>query len=183
MNPKSGLRPYLQEDVDDIVNALIDDKGNVNSQILIVVNGRRRWVNVGLLRNTAQFIWDRPEPMPLADTMHEILTTAFPAYVLPVDVIEGYGDSPRKLIRAGLTKRDGVLTAALIYKRQFGKQTFGRERTEHFISEPLTKYQQTYLMHLLLAHGEGGHVGHGMLDWDLYVDIETGVNRFALKDQ
>lgn len=183
MDPKSGLRPYLQDDVDDIVNALIDDQGNVNSQIMIVVNGRNRWVNVGLIQNTAKFIWERPEPMPMTDTLHEVCTTAFADYVLPVDIVEGFGECPRKLIRAGLTKRDGVLTASLVYKRQFGTQTFGRERTEYYISEPLTKYQQTYLMHLLLAHGKGGHVGHGMVDWDLYADIETGENRFELRGQ
>lgn len=183
MDPKSGLRPYLQTDVEDIVNALIDDQGNVNSQIMIVVNGRQRLVNVGLIQSAAKFIWDRCEPTPIADSLHEIFTTAFTDYAPPVDIIEGYGEAPRKLIRAGLTKRDGVLAASLTYKRQFGTQTFGRDRTEYYVSEPLTKYQQTYLMHLLLAHGKGGHVGHGMVDWDLYADLETGENRFELRNQ
>lgn len=183
MDPKSGLRPYLQDDVDDIVNALIDDKGNVSSQIMIVVNGRNRWVNVGTLCNTAKFIWDRAEPMPIADTLHEICTTAFDTYKVPVDIIEGFGEAPRKLIRAAFTKRDGGLVAALVYKRQFGTQIFGRERTEHYVSLPLTKYQQTYIMHQILAHGTGGHVGHGMCDWELYVDLETGVNRFEVRNE
>ncbi|ABY63178.1 hypothetical protein ST201phi2-1p352 [Pseudomonas phage 201phi2-1] len=184
MNPKSGLRPYLERDVEDIVEAIIDDEGNVASQIKIVVNGQTRLVNLGLIKNTMKFIWERPEPLPWEDTLKEILLTAFPDYLWPADTISGIKlETPRKLIRTAITKRDGILVASNVFRCQFGGKVFGPEISAHWISEPLTKFQQIYIMHLLLAHGEDGHVGHGMVDWELFVDLTTNEARFDLRNQ
>lgn len=180
MDPKSGLRPYLQQDVDDILNAIIDDEGNVASQIKIVVNGRERLVNVGLIQNTAKFIWERPEPVSFQETIETICSEAFPKFRPPVDTIDGT-KYPRKLCSAGLTKREGILVASLIYQIDINGVKLGEPVASHYLSDDLTKYQQCYFMHLLLAHGTGGHVGQGMADWDLYVNTLDDDVKFKVK--
>lgn len=182
MDPKSGLRPYLQMDVDDILDAIIDDQGNVSSQIKIVVNGRERLVNIGLIQNTMKFVWGRGEEAEMGDTINLICETAFPKYTYPIDTIPGAGAFPRQLLRAGLTKRNGALVASLIWRRTMNGEPYGPEISNHLMSDTLTKYQQTYIMHLLLAHGKGGHAGHGMADWDFFSDLITGESRFELRN-
>lgn len=182
MDPKSGLRPYLQRDVDDILDALVDHEGNVASQITIVVNGRERLVNVGLLSNTAKFIWGRAESTSMQDTVEEICRTAFDEFTAPADLVSGLEPCPRRLVRAGLTKRNLTLVASLVYRSHIGGKLIGEETNHYYIVDMLTKYQQTYMMHLLLAHGQGGHVGQGMASWDLYVNTVSGENRFELQE-
>lgn len=177
MNPKAELRPYLQTDIDDILEALVDDQGNVNGQIMLNLNGRNRLVNVGLIRHMTEWLYVRPDKRPMQEVIADICECAFVDYVPQKDTLQGV-PLPRKLLGVGATKRGNRLTVSARYQSCINGRAFGPNYDVHYFTDSLTKFQQSYIMHLLLSLGDGGHAGQGMADWDLYFDSATGETRF-----
>lgn len=173
---KTDLNPIYMRDVEDLYDALIDANGDVKSYLTVMVNGKERFINVGLIALFKDFIWGRPMVTSYDATVDDLCKVFFNNYTEYDE-----GDTKPKLISASFTKQGDTIHAAVVRQARIGERLLGKPFILHYVARHLTTYQQVMGMYLLLGHGQDGNPGQGMLDWSFYVYPSEEIVSFKLE--
>lgn len=166
---RDELSVIYQQDIEHLFNALISDTGDVKSFLNVEVDGKVRFINVGLIAEYQKILWGRPAPTSYEATVDALCKVLFNNYVEFSDENKEELYYPA-FISAAFTKTGNSIQGGVVRQCKVGDRLLGKPFTYHYVADNLTKYQQTMAMYYLLGHGEGGHAGQGMCDWRFYVN-------------